>query len=150
MYYFNLHISKAPVTRVFCTKHCSRWSIPFLLADLPQRWPGSSQTTCEKMTISINTSVFLSLPCAFPPEQPCTISLAAHCLFSSQKRKALIWSDLERGLKYVGIIRSLTLPTYFYDPHAMICLQTTSLPTLQILFNLCHHHGAFPGGLHPA
>lgn len=77
-------------------------------------------------------------------------SLTACWIFSSQKRKALTWSEPKSGLRYVGIIKSLALATHFYNPRAMLCWQTVSLPTLRILFNLPHFLGLFPGGLPPA
>lgn len=57
---------QAPVTRIFCTRHCSRWSTYHLLADLLKWWSGSTRTTWEKMTIPVNTATSLSLSVPLP------------------------------------------------------------------------------------
>lgn len=59
---------------------------------------------------------------------------------------ALTGSEPTVDLQYVGIIGSLTLPTCFCNPRAMLPWETTSLPMLRLLLNLPHLHGTSPVG----
>lgn len=108
---------------------------------------------------SLSTGLVLPRP---PRERYIRMSFPSVCFSSGMARStcshcllglfisSLTWSKTECRPKYVGIIsRSLAIPAHFYNSQTMLCWQTTSPPTLRILFNLLRLHGTFPGGLHP-
>lgn len=137
MKYFDLCTNKAPVT----------WIVSKAL-QLMSCWLSS-----------LSTGLVLPRP---PRERYIRMSFPSVCFSSGMARStcshcllglfisSLTWSKTECRPKYVGIIiRSLAIPAHFYNSQTMLCWQTTSPPTLRILFNLLRLHGTFPGGLHP-